>query len=45
MGEMNPMPGHVEKSVENMGKQLYAEGTSPVTTGTTSTNMLVALES
>ena len=29
MGEMNPMPGHVEKSVENMGKQLYAEGTSP----------------
>lgn len=35
MGEMNPMSGHVEKSVENMGKQLYAEGTSPVTTGTT----------
>lgn len=35
MGEMNPMPGHVEKSVENMGKQLYAEGTSLVTTGTT----------
>lgn len=35
MGEMNPMSGHVEKSVENMGKQLYAEGTSPITTGTT----------
>lgn len=35
VGDMEQMTDHAGHSIENMGKQLYAEGTAPVAEGTT----------